>query len=102
MKTVHGAWATGFEGVSEAFVRNLAESEVGAACCVYWNGEPVVDVWGGLADREGSRPWQRDTAALVFSSDQGGDRGADPSARAARPARARRAGRALLARVRRE
>ena len=50
---------------------NLAESEVGAACCVYWNGEPVVDVWGGLADREAGRPWQRDTAALVFSSTKG-------------------------------
>jgi len=38
---------------------------------VYWNGEPVVDVWGGLADREAGRPWQRDTAALVFSSTKG-------------------------------
>ena len=71
MKTVHGAWAPGFEGVREAFARNLAESEVGAACCVYWNGEPVIDVWGGLADREAGRPWQRDTAALVFSSSKG-------------------------------
>ena len=38
---------------------------------MYWNGEPVVDVWGGLADREAGRPWQRDTAALVFSSTKG-------------------------------
>src|SRR4030095_1213246 len=53
------------------FARSLAESEVGAACCVYWNGEPVVDVWGGLADRGTGRPWQRDTAALVFSSTKG-------------------------------
>src|SRR3989442_6083576 len=71
MKTVHGAWARGFEGVSEAFIRNFAEGEVGAACCVYWNGEPVVDVWGGLADREAGRAWQRDTAAVVFSSTKG-------------------------------
>ncbi len=71
MKTVHGAWAPGFEGVREAFAKNLAEGEVGAACCVYWNGEPVVDVWGGLADREAERPWQRDTAALIFSSTKG-------------------------------
>ncbi|TMA33429.1 MAG: beta-lactamase family protein [Deltaproteobacteria bacterium] len=71
MKTVHGAWAPGFEGVSAAFARNFAEGEVGAACCVYWNGEPVVDVWGGLADRDAGRPWQRDTAALVFSSTKG-------------------------------
>jgi CubicO group peptidase (beta-lactamase class C family) len=71
MKTVHGAWAPGFEWVREAFAKNLAEGEVGAACCVYWNGEPVVDIWGGLADRETGRPWQRDTAALVFSSTKG-------------------------------
>ena len=71
MTAVHGAWAPGFEWVREAFAKNLAESEVGAACCVVWNGEPVVDVWGGLADREAGRPWQRDTAALVFSSSKG-------------------------------
>jgi len=71
MKNVHGAWARGFEWVGEAFAKNLAEGEVGAACCVYWNGECVVDVWGGLADRDAGRPWQRDTAALVFSTTKG-------------------------------
>jgi CubicO group peptidase (beta-lactamase class C family) len=71
MKTVHGSWTPGFERVCEAFAKNLSESEVGAACCVYWNGEPVVDLWGGLADRDCARPWQRDTAALVFSSTKG-------------------------------
>jgi CubicO group peptidase (beta-lactamase class C family) len=71
MKSVHGAWAPGFEWVREAFAKNLAESEVGAACCVYLNGEPVVDVWGGLADSEAERPWQRDTAVLVFSTTKG-------------------------------
>ncbi len=71
MTAVHGAWAPGFERVSVAFAGSLAESEVGAACCVYWNGDAVVDVWGGLADREAGRPWQRDTAALVFSSTKG-------------------------------
>jgi CubicO group peptidase (beta-lactamase class C family) len=71
MRTVYGAWAPGFEGVREAFEKNLAESEVGAACCVYRDGEPVVDIWGGHADREAARPWQRDTAALVFSTTKG-------------------------------
>src|SRR5262245_31891542 len=71
MNTVHGSWAPEFERVREAFAKNLAQGEVGAACCVYWNGACVVDVWGGLADRESARPWQRDTAALVFSSTKG-------------------------------
>ncbi len=39
MKTVHGAWAPGFEGVIEAFTVNLAEEEVNASCCVYVEGE---------------------------------------------------------------
>ena len=71
MKEVHGTWADGFEWVRAAFARNLAEEEVGAACCVYHRGRPVVDVWGGWADREAGRPWQRDTAAVVFSSTKG-------------------------------
>src|SRR5262245_29055753 len=72
MATVHGTWAPGFEAVREAFAKNLTdESEVGAACCVYVDGVPVVDIWGGLADRDAGRPWQRDTAAVVFSTTKG-------------------------------
>ena len=71
MSKVHGTWTPGFEWVREAFAKNLSENEVGAACCVYWKGEPVVDVWGGLADRDEAREWQRDTAAVVFSSTKG-------------------------------
>jgi CubicO group peptidase (beta-lactamase class C family) len=72
MTTVHGTCSGGFEAVREAFAVNLAQGgEAGAACCVYWNGAPVVDLWGGLADRASGRPWQRDTAALVFSTTKG-------------------------------
>lgn len=43
----------------EAFVQNFTEyDEVGAA---YRDGELVVDLWGGVADPETGRPWQRDT-----------------------------------------
>ena len=66
MTDIHGEVAPGFEPVRDAFARNFAEhGEVGAACCVYLGGEPVVDIWGGLADREESRPW-RDDAAIFF------------------------------------
>ena len=71
MVPVHGSWAPGFEWVREAFARNLAEEEVGAACAVYQHGALVVDLWGGFADREAARPWERDTAALVFSATKG-------------------------------
>jgi CubicO group peptidase (beta-lactamase class C family) len=46
-------------------------SQGGGALAVYWRGEPVVDVWAGYADAAGQRPWQRDTAAMSFSTTKG-------------------------------
>ncbi len=69
---IHGDVEPGFEGVAEAFRTNFEEhGDVGAAVCVYHRGRPLVDLWGGLADREASRPWQRDTLQLVFSTTKG-------------------------------
>jgi CubicO group peptidase (beta-lactamase class C family) len=69
---VHGTTDAGFEPVAEAFRANFAEhGEVGGAVCVYHRGRPVVDLWGGDADREAGRPWERDTMALVFSTTKG-------------------------------
>ena len=48
-----------------------ARAEVGAAVCVYVDGEPVVDLWGGVADTTTGRPWQSDTVVPVFSSSKG-------------------------------
>ena len=63
---------------------------------------PVVDVWGGVADRATERPWTRDTLQLVFSTTKGATAICAHLLVAARPARPRRAGRLLLARVRGE
>lgn len=38
---------------------------------VYLDGEPVVDVWTGWADRRGRHHWQADTAPMVFSATKG-------------------------------
>ena len=43
----------------------------GGAVAAYWHGQPVVDVWAGHADPRGERPWERDTAALSFSTTKG-------------------------------
>ena len=70
--TVHGHVAPRFAPVRDAFVRNFAaHGEVGAACCVYHRGEPVVDIHAGLADRASARPWREDTLQLVFSATKG-------------------------------
>jgi CubicO group peptidase (beta-lactamase class C family) len=69
---IHGVVSPGFEPVREAFARNFTEhGEVGAACCVYLRGEPVVDIHGGLADAATGRPWRDDTLQLVFSARKG-------------------------------
>jgi CubicO group peptidase (beta-lactamase class C family) len=70
---VQGHVEEGWGKVADAFLENFegTPGEVGAACCVYVGGRPVVDLWGGLADREASRPWDEDTIALVASTTKG-------------------------------
>jgi CubicO group peptidase (beta-lactamase class C family) len=63
----------GWGKVADAFEANFEGNpgEVGAACCVYVGGRPVVDLWGGLADRETKQPWNEDTIVLVASTTKG-------------------------------
>ncbi|GAA2206625.1 serine hydrolase domain-containing protein [Nonomuraea monospora] len=66
---VEGETAEGFEEVREAFAANLASGEeIGAAVGVYLHGRKVVDLWGGIADPETGRPWERDTLQVVYST----------------------------------
>lgn len=61
-----------FSAVRDAFAANWSDhDEVGASLCVIVGGETVVDLWGGHADADRSRPWQRDTIANVYSSTKG-------------------------------
>jgi CubicO group peptidase (beta-lactamase class C family) len=69
MTQIKGTTAAGFEPVRTAFERNFTEGgEVGAGLTVYRHGAPVVDLWGGHADPETRRPWQRDTIAPLAST----------------------------------
>ena len=69
---VEGIVSPGFEGVRAAFERNFTEHrEVGAALCVYRDGERVVDLWGGWADRDSRRRWTPDTMTVAFSCTKG-------------------------------
>ena len=69
--TIGGLVAPGFEPVHEAFAGNFEHGEVGAACCVYADGVPVVDLVGGLADPDAGTAWTPETIALVFSTTKG-------------------------------
>lgn len=69
---IHGSVDPGFEPVRAAFATNFAQhDDVGAACAVYRDGRPVVDLWAGLADHERGRPWEEDTVQIVFSATKG-------------------------------
>jgi CubicO group peptidase (beta-lactamase class C family) len=43
----------------------------GGALVVYIDGKPVVDVWTGWSDRDGTVPWTANTGAMVFSATKG-------------------------------
>ncbi len=69
---IAGLVEPGFGGVADALTANLERrGDVGAACCVYVDGRPVVDIWAGIADVAGHRPWAEDTLVLVFSTTKG-------------------------------
>jgi CubicO group peptidase (beta-lactamase class C family) len=71
--SVQGQVEEGWGKVADAFRANFEgdPGEVGAACCVYVGGLPVVDLWGGLADQEANRPWDKDTIVAVASTTKG-------------------------------
>ncbi len=67
--TVDGTCAPRFAGVRDAFAANFASGlDVGASVAVAVDGALEVDLWGGYADGERTRPWERDTIVTVFST----------------------------------
>ncbi|MGW2237922.1 serine hydrolase domain-containing protein [Streptomyces sp. NPDC001759] len=61
-----------FEAVRTAFEENFRErGELGAAVTVTVGGEVVVDLWGGWADADRTRPWERETLVNVWSTSKG-------------------------------
>lgn len=69
---VEGHVSPGFEGVREVFAENFAlRRELGGACCAYHNGKKVVDLWGGIRNKQTGEPWERDTMVVVHSATKG-------------------------------
>ena len=67
--TADGFTQDRFAPVRAAFEANLANgTDVGASFCATLEGETVVDLWGGWADAEMTRPWERDTIVNVYST----------------------------------
>jgi len=70
--SIRGSVSPKFASLVDVFAYNFqSHGEIGAACAVYYRGEPVADLWGGRADPETSAPWNEDTVVLVFSAAKG-------------------------------
>ena len=65
----HGFCDERFANVRDAFERNFTEyGDVGASFAATVEGEFVVDLWAGHADKARTRPWQEDTIVNVYST----------------------------------
>jgi CubicO group peptidase (beta-lactamase class C family) len=69
---IEGHVSAGFEAVRDAFAENFTRRhELGGACCVYYRGEKVVDLWGGVRNKSNGEPWDEDTMVIVWSATKG-------------------------------
>jgi CubicO group peptidase (beta-lactamase class C family) len=69
---IEGYVGRGFEAVRKAFADNFTRRrELGGACCAYFRGEKVVDLWGGIRNKQTGEPWEQDTMVIVYSATKG-------------------------------
>jgi CubicO group peptidase (beta-lactamase class C family) len=69
---VEGHVSRGFEAVRDVFAENFAaRGELGGACSAYHRGEQVVDLWGGIRNKQTGELWDKDTMVLVYSATKG-------------------------------
>lgn len=67
-KPITGICEPRFASVRLAFEENFRQfGDIGGAVAVYHDQKPVVDLWGGFADSEQNKPWQRATIVNVWS-----------------------------------
>jgi CubicO group peptidase (beta-lactamase class C family) len=65
---IQGYFDLKFEAVKDAFAALFDDpQERGAALCVQVAGETVLDIWAGVADKDGQQAWQSDTILNLFS-----------------------------------
>jgi CubicO group peptidase (beta-lactamase class C family) len=65
---IEGTYDPAFAAVRAAFEQNFrVRKEIGAAVCVYQNGNKVVDLWGGYKDLDRTDPWRVDTIVIMNS-----------------------------------
>src|SRR4029453_15467302 len=69
---IEGFVSRGFEPVRDVFADNFVRRrELGGACCAFHRGEKVVDLWGGVRNKQTGEPWEWDTMVIVYSATKG-------------------------------
>jgi CubicO group peptidase (beta-lactamase class C family) len=72
MSEIKGYVAAGFEPVRDVFEESFAaDEELGAGFSAILDGEMVVDIQGGYADRKKTRAWDETTLVPVYSTTKG-------------------------------
>lgn len=72
IEDINGYCHSDFIDVKQFFYENfLYRHEIGASVCVYYDGECVVHLWGGLSDNRKKIKWEEETKTLVFSTTKG-------------------------------
>ncbi|MCU1716093.1 serine hydrolase domain-containing protein [Pseudomonas sp. 5P_3.1_Bac2] len=65
---IQGYFDLKFEALKDSFASLFESSqERGMALCVKVGGETVVDIWAGVADKDGEQAWHSDTILNLFS-----------------------------------
>lgn len=66
---IHGDVQDRFAGIRNLMAASVdGGADIGLSFTATIEGETVVDLWGGWADAEKTRPWERDTIANVYST----------------------------------
>jgi CubicO group peptidase (beta-lactamase class C family) len=69
---IHGFTKASFESINPIVSENFTHrNELGAACCIYYNGKKAVDLWGGIRNKVTGEPWEEHTMVGVFSTAKG-------------------------------
>ena len=69
MAEISGVCDEKFAAVRQVLSDNIdSGADLGASAAVFIDGEPVVDIWGGVADGQTGAPWERNTLVNVWST----------------------------------
>jgi CubicO group peptidase (beta-lactamase class C family) len=69
MATVQGYCDPKFENIKTLLEKSIASGdELGASIALNIDGKTVIDIYGGYADPEKTKPWEKDTIVNVWSS----------------------------------